>query len=265
MMLRGPIGQSLLNRFLVPPSHVDPQFADYSSSFDEIHKPFHLEQKQLATQTIVDFGCGYGRAAIEAARLGAGQVIGIDIRNEVLEHARKQALKENLKNCIFLDGFSNDVRNLYGTADIVISIDAFEHYGNPDGCLVEMAKYLSPSGRVYISFGPPWWHPYGAHLQFMTRLPWPHVIFSEPLLLKARANYKRDGAQRFEDVEGGLNRMSIRKFERLIERSPFSIASLQLVPIRRTGILHKYVPAGRELFTSVVKAALVPRSSQRQW
>jgi SAM-dependent methyltransferase len=265
MMLRGPIGESLLNRVLIPASDVDPQLAAYSSSFDEIRKPFNLDRKQLATKTIVDFGCGYGRAALEAARLGAGLVIGIDIRDEVLEQARKEALHDDLKNCIFLNAFKDCVRDFYGIADIVMSIDAFEHYGNPEACLEEMARFLNPDGRVYISFGPPWWHPYGAHLQFMTRLPWPHLIFAEPLLLKARSNYKQDGAQRFEEVEGGLNRMSIRKFERIVERSSFYIAMLKLVPIRRTGVLQRYVPAGRELFTSVVKAILAPRSSEGQW
>jgi hypothetical protein len=98
----------------------------------------------------------------------------------------------------------------------------------------------------------------------MTRVPWPHLIFSETLLLKARSRYKQDGAKRFEEVEGGLNRMSIRKFERIVERSAFNIAMLKLVPIRRTGMLQRYLPAGRELFTSVVKALLIPRSSERQ-
>lgn len=30
----------------------------------------------------------------------------------------------------------------------------------------------------------PWWNPYGAHIESVVPLPWPHVFFSERVLLK---------------------------------------------------------------------------------
>lgn len=250
----GKLGTWILSKFLIAAHSVNPELSVYSTSFDEIQKYFKLSN--MDGLTVMDFGCGYGGTAVEIAKLGPRQVLGLDIRDSVLHAARARAENEKLSNVRFLNALSDDVKPLYGKIDIIVSIDAFEHYGDPAQVLDEMDKYLARNGEVYISFGPPWWHPYGAHLQFMTRLPWPHVMFTERVLMAARSLYKADGAMTFEQVGGGLNRMSIRKFERLIHNSVFRIMTLQLIPIRRTQFLHTYCPAGREFFTSVIKASL---------
>src|SRR5579862_8341660 len=45
----------------------------------------------VAGKTVIDFGCGEGLEAIEFARHGAAQVVGVDIREEILKIARKNA------------------------------------------------------------------------------------------------------------------------------------------------------------------------------
>jgi SAM-dependent methyltransferase len=253
-VLGGKLGKWILSKLLIAAHDVDPRFSTYSSSFDEVRKYFNLGN--MKAQTVMDFGCGYGRTVVEIAKLGPSKAIGLDIRDSVLHEARQLAENEKLSNVRFVNALTNDVKELYGKVDIIVSIDAFEHYGDPAKILGEMDKYLTGDGQVYISFGPPWWHPYGPHLQFMTRLPWPHIMFTERALMAARSLYKTDGAVKFEQVEGGLNRMSLKKFEQLIHKSVFRIRTLQLIPIRRTEFLHAYCPGGRELFTSIVKASL---------
>jgi SAM-dependent methyltransferase len=248
------LGKWILSKLLIAPHTVDPSLSIYSSSFDEIQKYFKLSD--MNGLTVMDFGCGYGRTVLDIAKLGPRQVIGLDIRDSVLHEARKLAENEKLSNVRYVSALTDDVKELYGKVDIIVSIDAFEHYGDPAKVLDEMDKYLARDGQVYISFGPPWWHPYGAHLQFMTRLPWPHVMFTERVLMAARSLYKTDGAVKFEQVAGGLNRMSVRKFEQLIDNSVFRITTLQPIPIRRTKFLHTYCPGGREIFTSIIKAFL---------
>lgn len=52
---------------------------------------------------------------------------------------------------------------------------------------------------------------------------------------------RSDGAERYEDVESGLNRMSLRKFDRLLKSSGLSV-------VRRTVVLPRpsqVVPALR--------------------
>ena len=44
----------------------------------------------------------------------------------------------------------------------------------------------------------------------MTKYPWAHVLFSENTIMAVRKLYKNDNASRFEEVEGGLNQMTIK-------------------------------------------------------
>lgn len=53
-------------------------------------------------QTVIDFGCGEGAEAIEMAQRGAGRVVGIDIREDLLQRARQKAVSAGMDNvCLF--------------------------------------------------------------------------------------------------------------------------------------------------------------------
>ena len=159
------------------------------------------------------------------ARKGAKRVIGIDIREDVLQAARQRAVSAGVQNtCLFVSSTKE-------LADIVVSLDAFEHFADPAGILRIMNTLLQPTGEVVVSFGPTWYHPLGGHL--FSVFPWAHLIFSEKALIRWRSTFKTDGATRFSEVAGGLNQMTIAKFEELIADSPFRFASLELVPVKK--------------------------------
>lgn len=103
------------------------------------------------------------------------------------------------------------------------------------------------------SFGPTWYHPLGGHL--FSIFPWSHILFSESALVRWRANIRPDGATRFSDVEGGLNQMTIARFERLVSASPFQIATLETVPIRKLRPIHSRLT--REFTTAIVRTKLI--------
>jgi SAM-dependent methyltransferase len=199
---------------------------------------------------VIDFGCGVGAEAIEMAQHGARRVIGIDIRANVLDTARRSAEAAGVADrCTF--ALRTDEQ-----ADVVTSIDGFEHYDDPAAVLRHLHALLRPDGCVRICFGPPWFHPYGGHL--FSIFPWAHLVFSERALLRWRADFKTDGARRFRDVEGGLNQMTLRRFRALIAASDFAVERLELVPIRRLRWLSN--PLTCEFLTSVVRCTLVPRA-----
>jgi SAM-dependent methyltransferase len=206
--------------------------------------------EQVRDRDVVDFGCGVGSEALELARLGA-RVFGLDVRESVLERARQRASEEGLAHCC---RFGLEVRE---PADIVISIDAFEHFADPAGVLDAIHRLLRPNGILMAAFGPTWYHPYGGHL--FSVFPWAHLVFSEAALLRWRSHIRNDGATRFGEVEGGLNQMTIRRFERLVSSSPFAVESLELIPIRRLRAVH--APLTREFSTAFVRAALRKVSS----
>ena len=204
----------------------------------------------ISGKTIIDFGCGEGVEAVEMAQRGAKRVIGIDIREDVLQTARQKALAAGVQNtCLFTSSTTE-------LAEIIVSIDAFEHFADPVGILRIMNTLLQPEGEVLVSFGPTWYHPLGGHL--FSVFPWSHLMFSEKALIRWRSAFKTDGATRFSEVAGGLNQMTIRKFEELIEGSAFKFGTLELVPIRKLRRFHSRLT--REFTTAIVGCRLVKRT-----
>ena len=205
---------------------------------------------KIAGEIVIDFGCGEGAEAVEMARRGARLVIGIDIREEVLQAARQRAVSAGVQNtCLFVSSTKE-------FADIVVSVDAFEHFADPAEILRIMNTLLQPAGEVLVSFGPTWYHPLGGHL--FSVFPWAHLIFSEKALIRWRSTFKTDGATRFSEVAGGLNQMTIEKFEELIAGSPLKFASLELVPIKKLRRFHNRFT--REFTTAIVRCHLVKRT-----
>jgi SAM-dependent methyltransferase len=206
---------------------------------------------RIAGRTVLDFGCGPGLEAVELAQRGARRVIGLDIQEPMLEQARRHARSSGEhERCTFTSTAPE-------RADVIIAIDSFEHFSDPGGVLRQMADLLAPGGSVLVSFGPTWYHPLGGHL--FSIFPWAHLVFTERALIRWRSTFKRDGATRFSQVAGGLNRMTIRRFVRLVEESPLRFAELETRPIRQLRWLHNR--ATREFTTATVRCRLERRTS----
>jgi SAM-dependent methyltransferase len=209
------------------------------------------EHLDLAGKTVIDIGCGEGQECVEMALRGAKKVIGIDIRPELLDKAHESAKRNNVSEvCEFTE------RTL-SKADLVISIDAFEHFDRPAEVLALMRSMLRSGGSVRVSFGPTWYHPLGGHL--FSVFPWGHLVFSEQALIRWRSDFKDDGATRFNEVAGGLNQMTIRRFERLVQQSSLEPKWLECVPIRKLRWGHNRLT--REFTTSIVRCELVPKDA----
>jgi SAM-dependent methyltransferase len=201
----------------------------------------------IRDRTVIDFGCGEGRETLDLVRHGARKVIGLDIRKNVLDIAAARCRAEGLDDrCEF-------VTSTGIPADVIVSLDAFEHFGEPAEILANMYSLLKPGGIVITSFGPTWYHPLGGHL--FSVFPWAHLVFSEKALIRWRSHVRSDGATRFSEVEGGLNQMTIGRFERLVSASRFRVESIETVPIRRLRPVHCRLT--REFTTATVRAKLV--------
>jgi adenylyl-sulfate kinase len=202
--------------------------------------------KQVKGKVVIDLGCEEGHEAIELARNGARKVIGLDVRERMLERARANAGIAGVEPLCHFDRATNEA------ADVVISVDSFEHVANPSLALRQMCDLLVPGGVLKVSFGPPWYHPYGGHL--FSVFPWAHLLFSEAALIQWRSGIRSDGARAFHEVAGGLNQMTLRRFERLIQGEGMRVESMELVPIRKLARFHNRWT--REFTTSVLRCEL---------
>lgn len=201
---------------------------------------------KVAGKFVVDFGCGHGGDTEMMARWGAKLSLGLEIRDELVQNNKKHI---KLENCDFATTLPND---LTSKADMVISIDAFEHFDDPAAMLKIMFGCLRSGGEAYISFGPTWYHPYGGHA--FSVFPWAHLLFTEKALVRWRNQFYHDGATKFHEVAGGLNKLSIAQFEKLFKESGFEIEDLYCKPIR--GLRWLQTLLGRELSTSMVLVRL---------
>ena len=201
---------------------------------------------EIQDKVVVDFGCGCGSDSVEMAQRGARKVIGIDIQEKLLSAASESAKRSGLGDrCTFATKTAE-------RADLIVAIDSFEHFDDPPAILKSMSEMIKPTGCVIASFGPTWYHPFGGHL--FSVFPWAHLVFTEAALIRWRSDFKSDGAKRFHEVEGGLNQMTIRRFERIVGESPFEFARFEAVPIRK---LHKFANRlTREITTAIVRCKL---------
>lgn len=204
---------------------------------------------QVVGKVVIDFGCGAGAEAIEVAQRGAQKVIGIDINPHLLEVARRAGEAAGVSDRCVVSTRADE------RADLIFSLDGFEHYDAPKEVLKLMCRLIKDNGRVLIAFGPPWYHPRGGHL--FSVFPWAHLIFTEKALIRWRSDFKSDGATRFCEVEGGLNQMTIRRFTKLLAESDFEVERLEAVPMRRLKLLCNRLT--QEFFTSMLRCTLIPR------
>jgi len=246
-LIGGELGYRLL-RALAPGGHSSD---DEETAYRHASKMEVLLGKtiwdQLRGKTVLDFGCGMGEQVTEFALHGAKHVFGLDMLEERFAVRRHRATDAGVAD-----------RVTFGTectepVDAIISLDAFEHFDDPAAVLETMHAMLKPGGRVHVSFGWTWFHPYGGHL--FSVFPYAHLIFTERALIRWRSDFKSDGATRFREVEGGLNQMTIGRFERLVKQSPLVCEELVPVPIRKLRPLANRWT--REFTTAVVRARLV--------
>jgi SAM-dependent methyltransferase len=209
---------------------------------------------EIRGKVVVDFGCGEGREVVEVAEHGAAQVIGIDTRQKWLDHAAALAAQHGVTDrCVFMHHWTGP-----SAADVIISLDAFEHFDDPAAILETMHTIVKPGGCVLVAFGPPWYHPLGGHV--FSVFPWAHCVFTEYAMVTWRSGLP--GKRPTKTVrEAGLNQMTLRRFERVVADSPFEFASFEAVPIRKLRMIAKY-PL-REFTTSIVRCRLVPRDRTR--
>ena len=104
-------------------------------------------------ETVLDLGSGGGIDVIlSAKRVGpAGRAFGLDMTDEMLALARKNADEAGVTNAIFLKGVIEDVPLPADSVDVVISNCVINLSTDKAAVLTEIARVLRPGGRVGVS------------------------------------------------------------------------------------------------------------------
>jgi ubiquinone/menaquinone biosynthesis C-methylase UbiE len=128
---------------------------------------------------VLDVGCGSGQSAIPAAHRGH-RVTGIDIAENLIEHARERASFEGL-DAQFDVGDAENLPYADNSFDAAISMIGAMFAPQPEKVVAEFARVLRPGGRLYMAN----WTPRGMPAQMFrciaTHVP-PPPGFIPPVL-----------------------------------------------------------------------------------
>ena len=102
---------------------------------------------------VLDLGSGGGIDVIlSAKRVGpTGTAYGVDMTDEMLALAQRNAAEAGMRNVHFLKGVIEDVPLPAGSVDVVISNCVVNLSTDKAAVLTEMARVLKPGGRIGIS------------------------------------------------------------------------------------------------------------------
>lgn len=129
-----------------------------------------LDEISWRGRTVLDVGCGTGRAAYEVAKRGAKQVLGIDYAPSAIREAEARYRLPNLEFCC------SDVKKMKGKYDVVVSLGTIEHMDKPLTVLKNLKRMVKPGGSLIVT-SPNWTNPRGYMLQTL----W--LLFKAPITL----------------------------------------------------------------------------------
>jgi len=107
-----------------------------------------------AGERVLDLGCGSGWASRLLARIvgegpeGHGQVVGVDISDEMVRRAR--AASREFDNLMFIWGTAERIPWEENCFDKVLSVESFYYYPDQDKALNELFRVMAPRGRLFI-------------------------------------------------------------------------------------------------------------------
>jgi SAM-dependent methyltransferase len=104
-------------------------------------------------ETVLDLGSGGGiDVLLSARRVGeAGFVYGLDMTDEMLDLAKKNAAEAGVTNVEFLKGYIEDIPLSDASVGVIISNCVINLSTDKPTVFAEMARVLKPGGRIGIS------------------------------------------------------------------------------------------------------------------
>ncbi len=125
------------------------------------------------TDNIVDVGCGAGwLSRVLAKRVPQGRVVGMDISDEMIHHARRASV--DLANLVFVVGEVNEIpweANFFTRA---ISVESSYYWPDPAKGIREIYRVLHENGSAWILINyyrdNPYCHQWGEKLAVPTHL-----------------------------------------------------------------------------------------------
>ena len=104
-----------------------------------------------SSNKVVDIACGTGDFAIQAAKFGAKEIIGIDLSENMLEIANAKIKRKNLERIISVQtGSCANIEFDDNTFDIATIAFGVRNFEDLEVCLKEVLRVLKDEGKIII-------------------------------------------------------------------------------------------------------------------
>ena len=115
-------------------------------ALEHLHR-YAIARELAVHQVVLDIACGEGYGSNSLADV-ASQVIGVDVDEETVTHARNKYAGNNL---VFRHGSASEIPVESDSIDLVVSFETIEHHDKHVEMLAEIKRVLKPDGVLVIS------------------------------------------------------------------------------------------------------------------
>jgi SAM-dependent methyltransferase len=104
-------------------------------------------------QVVCDMGCGNGFYSMKLAKLvgPSGKVLAVDIQPEMLHLLKERAKEAELANVQLILGTTVDPKLPPAGVDLILCVDVYHEFSNPEEMLAAMRKSLKPGGKLVLA------------------------------------------------------------------------------------------------------------------
>ncbi len=126
----------------------------YARSTGNVIEQYRAEARRLSEQlreggSVLEVAPGPGYLAVELARLGVHEVVGLDISKTFVELATENAKKAGVQ-VAFHHGNASAMPFDPGSFDLIVCRAAFKNFSEPVCAIEEMYRVLKPGGKAFI-------------------------------------------------------------------------------------------------------------------
>lgn len=124
------------------------QEREKEESTKEMIKALQLKEGMV----VADVGCGNGYHSLVMAKLvgNKGKVLCVDIQQKMLDLLKDRAAKEGIKNYELIKGKYTDPMLPKGKVDLILLVDAYHEFTDPESMLKKMRASLSDNGVLAL-------------------------------------------------------------------------------------------------------------------
>lgn len=112
----------------------------------------YVERAELVNgQSILDLGCGWGSCSLFFAKKFPGsQVTGLSNSRTQKQYIDSKAKELGIENLTIITANAAEHEFKLASFDRVVSIEMFEHMKNYEDLMAKIARWLKPSGKLFV-------------------------------------------------------------------------------------------------------------------